>query len=281
VEETVKSILVVEDDPTTRRLAEGLLAGAGYSVTTAVDGPEALEKLRSAPFDLALLDVWMPGMSGLELVGRLRARSPDLRVVIMTSDDAPQTLLKAVAEQADRYVPKPLDAKRLLATVQRVLTARPSQHPIEVVSARSDWIELLVPCERAAAERIQDFLSHLDAGLPEDVRDAVGRAFHELLMNAMEWGGRFDPARRVRISYLRFRRMLLYRIADPGQGFRFEDLRHAAVGNDPGQPLDHLRVREEKGMRAGGFGLALTRALVDELLYNEAHNEVVFVKYLE
>jgi hypothetical protein len=40
-------------------------------------------------------------------------------------------------------------------------------------------------------------------------------------------------------------------------------------------------VREEKGMRAGGFGLALTRALVDDLLYNEAHNEVVFVKYLE
>jgi anti-sigma regulatory factor (Ser/Thr protein kinase) len=75
--------------------------------------------------------------------------------------------------------------------------------------------------------------------------------------------------------------MLLYRIADPGQGFHFEDLKHAAVGNEPGQPLDHLRVREEKGMRAGGFGLALTRALVDELLYNEAHNEVVFVKYLE
>jgi CheY-like chemotaxis protein/anti-sigma regulatory factor (Ser/Thr protein kinase) len=281
MEESGKSILVVEDDPTTRRLAEGLLASAGYAVTTAADGAEALEKLHTASFDLALVDVWMPGMTGLELVGRLRARSPDLRVVIMTSDDTPTTLLRAVAEQADRYIPKPLEAKELLATVHRVLAARPSPYPIEVVSAQPDWVELLVPCERAAAERIQSFLARLDAGLPEEVRDAIGRAFHELLMNAMEWGGGFDPARRVRISYLRFRRMLLYRIADPGKGFRFEELKHAAVGNEPGQPLEHLRVREEKGMRAGGFGLALTRALVDELLYNEAHNEVVFVKYLE
>jgi CheY-like chemotaxis protein/anti-sigma regulatory factor (Ser/Thr protein kinase) len=281
MEETAKTILVVEDDPTTRRLAEGLLTAGGYAVTTAGDASEALEKMHAAPFDLALVDVWMPGMTGLDLVGRLRARSPDLRVVIMTSDDTPQTLLRAVTEHADRYIPKPLEAKTLLATVHRVLAARPSQFPIEVVSAQPDWIELLVPCERAAAERIQAFLGHLDAGLPDDVRDAVGRSFHELLMNAVEWGGRFDPTRKVRISYLRFRRMLLYRIADPGQGFHFEDLKHAAVGNEPGQPLDHLRVREEKGMRAGGFGLALTRALVDELLYNEAHNEVVFVKYLE
>lgn len=279
--EPAGSILVVEDDPTARRLAQGLLSAGGYSVTTAADAEQALREIRSAAFDLALVDVWMPGMSGLELVGRLRAERPGLRVVIMTSDDTPQTLLKAVAEQADRYIAKPLESKRLLDTVHRVLAGRPSEHRIEVVSAKPDWIELLVPCDRDAAERIHDFLAHLDTELPDDVRDAVGRAFHELLMNAVEWGGAFDPSRHVRISYLRFRRMLLYRIADPGQGFRFEDLDHAAVGNEPGQPLDHLRVREEKGIRAGGFGLALTRALVDDLLFNEAHNEVVFVKYLE
>lgn len=275
------SILVVEDDPTARRLAQGLLAAGGYSVTAAADAEQALREIRAAAFDLALVDVWMPGMTGLELVGRLRAERPGLRVVIMTSDDTPQTLLKAVAEQADRYIAKPLESKPLLDTVHRVLAGRASEHRIEVISAKPDWIELLVPCDRAAAERIHAFLAHLDADLPDDVRDAVGRAFHELLMNAVEWGGGFDASRHVRISYLRFRRMLLYRIADPGKGFRFEDLAHAAVGNEPGQPLDHLQVREEKGMRAGGFGLALTRALVDDLIFNEAHNEVVFVKYLE
>ena len=80
---------------------------------------------------------------------------------------------------------------------------------------------------------------------------------------------------------LRARRMLLYRIADPGKGFAFRDLTHAAVNNPPEDPMEHASVREVKGLRPGGFGLLMTRQMVDELLYNEAHNEVVFVKYLD
>ena len=58
-------------------------------------------------------------------------------------------------------------------------------------------------------------------------------------------------------------------------------LTHAAVNNPPADPMEHASVREEKGLRPGGFGLLMTRQIVDELLYNEAHNEVVFVKYLD
>jgi anti-sigma regulatory factor (Ser/Thr protein kinase) len=138
-----------------------------------------------------------------------------------------------------------------------------------------------VPCDRDAATRIQEFLSQLDSDLPEGVRSDVGQAFRELLNNAIEWGGRLDPQQTVRIAYLRARRMLLYRIADPGKGFSFRDLTHAAVNNPPSDPMEHAVVREEKGLRPGGFGLLMTRQMVDELLYNEAHNEVVFVKYLD
>jgi hypothetical protein len=73
----------------------------------------------------------------------------------------------------------------------------------------------------------------------------------------------------------------MYRIADPGQGFKLEDLSHAAIGQPPDNPIAHMQVREEKGLRPGGFGLLSVRASVDELLYNELRNEVVFVKYLE
>ena len=70
----------------------------------------------------------------------------------------------------------------------------------------------------------------------------------------------------------------MYRIADPGQGFTFDDLAHAAVSyNDP---IEHIKVREEMQLRAGGFGLLTVRAQVDELVYNEKHNEVIFIKYL-
>jgi anti-sigma regulatory factor (Ser/Thr protein kinase) len=74
--------------------------------------------------------------------------------------------------------------------------------------------------------------------------------------------------------------MLLYRIADPGPGFSFENLVHAAAAHAPGA-IAHDRVREEKGLRPGGFGLVLIRAIADELIYNERQNEVVFIKYLD
>jgi len=84
----------------------------------------------------------------------------------------------------------------------------------------------------------------------------------------------------VRISCVRTKKMLLYRIADPGEGFDIDGLRHASIAN-PEDPTRHLEVREKKGLRPGGFGLAMTRSLVDELIYNEARNEVIFIKYVE
>jgi anti-sigma regulatory factor (Ser/Thr protein kinase) len=164
--------------------------------------------------------------------------------------------------------------------VERVFAA-PACRPIEVVSARPDWLELVAPCDLETADRIQTFIEMLDAGLPGELRDSIGQAFRELLLNAVEWGGQLDPNRTVRIACLRTKRMVLYRIADPGPGFSPEQLAHAAVSNDPGQPFGHMRLREEKGIRPGGFGLLMARTLVDELIYNEAHNEVVFVKYLD
>jgi anti-sigma regulatory factor (Ser/Thr protein kinase) len=101
------------------------------------------------------------------------------------------------------------------------------------------------------------------------------------LLNAVEWGGKLDPSRTVRIACLRAKRMVMYRIADPGPGFNIENLPHAAVGQPVDAPIAHMEVREAKGLRPGGFGLVTVQASVDELLYNERRNEVVFVKYLD
>ena len=123
--------------------------------------------------------------------------------------------------------------------------------------------------------------SRAEASLPEPVREAVAQAFRELLTNAVEWGGKLDPSRKVRISCVRTKRLLLYRIADPGEGFDIDRLRHAAIMNPDDDPMRHLSVREEQGLRPGGFGLAMTRSLVDDLIYNEARNEVLLIKYLD
>jgi CheY-like chemotaxis protein/anti-sigma regulatory factor (Ser/Thr protein kinase) len=273
-------ILVVDDDRATRHILSKLLTDAGFSTEVAKDGVEALAALRSKRFDVLLLDVWMPRMNGLELLAKIRARKNKPRVVVMTSDDAPQTLLEAVREHAFRYVHKPADPPTLLQAVREVLEA-PEVPPIEVISARPDWVELTVPCTRDAAERIQSVMAHLDADLAPEVRETIAYAFRELLLNAVEWGGRLDPKRKVRIACLRTARMLLYRIADPGPGFTIENLEHAAIGQPADDPMRHMEVREQKGLRPGGYGLVTVRASVDELLYNEKRNEVVFVKYLD
>ncbi|HEV3253031.1 MAG TPA: response regulator [Candidatus Acidoferrales bacterium] len=276
----MKAILIAEDDRVTRHLLQETLKTAGYAVTAVADGAAVLKALKKKKYDLLLLDIWMPRVNGLQLLARLRKEPKRPRVVVMTSDDTPETLLSAVREQAYQFLKKPVDPKTVVSQVKAVLAAHPVARPIEVVSAKPDWVELRVPCDLEAAERIQSFMNQLKADLPEEVRESVGQAFRELLTNAIEWGGKLDPNQTVRVSFLRARRMLLYRISDPGPGFRFEGLTHSAITNPDDEPYAHDRVREEKGLRPGGFGILLTRAKVDELIYNEAQNEVVFVKYL-
>jgi CheY-like chemotaxis protein/anti-sigma regulatory factor (Ser/Thr protein kinase) len=276
----MSNILIVDDDRMTLHVLQRVLNGAGFTVSVARDGVEALEALRAQVFDLVLLDVWMPRMNGLEVLAKLRTRKTRPRVVVMTSDDAPETLLLAVREQAFDYVHKPVTPEALLEAVREALAA-PEPPRIEVISARPDWVELVVPCTREAAERIREVMAHLDANLDAEVRESIAYAFSELLLNAIEWGGRLDPNRKVRIACLRSKRMLMYRIADPGPGFKIEELPHAAISYGPDAPIAHMQARSEKGLRPGGFGLLTVRGSVDELLYNEKRNEVVFVKYLD
>lgn len=187
----------------------------------------------------------------------------------------------AQAEQESRFTQlvSKLEVTNLLNVVQDSLKSSNAALAIEVLSAQPNWVELLVPCTREAAEQIHQVVTRLGGDLPPDVLESVSYAFRELLLNAVEWGGKLDPNRQVRISCVRTHRLLMYRIADPGQGFTFEDLEHAAISHD--DPIEHIKIREEKQLRAGGFGLLMVRAQVDELVYNEKHNEVIFMKYLD
>ena len=274
-----RRVLVVDDDRGLSLALSTLLTDAGHEVETAGDGPDALALLRERAFDIVLLDVGLPTMSGLDVLAQARALATAPLVIMMTADDTPETVLESVRRQAFRYLRKPFPPNSIIEVVDDALGSAAGLS-FEVVSARPEWLELVAPCSRAMADRIESFVMQLEARLPEDVREAVAYAFRELLMNAIEWGGKLDPDRKVRISCVRTKKMLLYKIADPGEGFDIDGLRHAAISN-PDDPIRHLEVREEKGLRPGGFGLAMTRSLVDELIYNEARNEVIFVKYLE
>lgn len=275
-------ILIVDDDRALRHAVSSLLERNGHTVLQAGDGPAALAHLARTDVQLMLLDMGLPGMTGLDLLSRVRAGDRQPIVVVITADDTPETLLAAIRGQAYRYVTKPVSPAAIVEVVGEALDASSNATlPIEVISARPEWVEIVAPCVIQMADRLQSFIMQLEMDLPADVRESVAQAFRELLCNAIEWGGKLDPNRTVRISCIRARRMLLYRIVDPGEGFNIENLAHAAIGNSPDDPIAHAIVREEKGIRPGGLGLLMTRALVDELIYNEARNEVVFIKYLD
>jgi CheY-like chemotaxis protein/anti-sigma regulatory factor (Ser/Thr protein kinase) len=274
-------ILVVEDDQQLNDLMLEILRSSGYAASGVSDGAAALDQIGANTFDLILLDLGLPKIGGLEVLKHLRSRKDAPKVIVMTGDDTPETILTVLQGQAHQFIAKPASRERVLEAVEQALAGPREVLPIVVVSAKADWLELLVPCQLENAERIEGFILSLNTKLPQEVREAIGTAFRELLMNAIEWGGQLDPNRKVRIACIRSDRIVLYRIQDPGPGFRPAELQHAAIGNEPDQPYAHMTARAEKGLRPGGFGMLMTRTLVDALIYNEAHNEVVFIKYLD
>ena len=261
-----------------------LLEDAGHVVVQAADGPEALALARHG--ERVRRDAARHRPAGHERPRRARARRAPSRapprVVIMTADDTPETLLEAGRGQADRYVRKPFAPSAIVEVVDDAIAAPPAAAlPIEVVSARPEWVELVAPCSlgRRSHPGVRDAARDRLCRRPSANRSA--QAFRELLSNAIEWGGKLDPTRKVRISCLRAQADAALSHRRPGRGLRHRGAAHAAISNPEDDPLQHAFVREEKGLRPGGLGLAITRTLVDELIYNEARNEVVFVKYLD
>lgn len=274
-----RSLLVVDADPDVHTFLSGALIREGRTIQNAYDGREALAYLRAAPFDLVLAGHGRNGLDGTKLVRRMRAIRPETKV-ILTGEPSPERALDAVRARAYSYVHKPLTAGPLAEIVHQALESSSWENDIRVTSARRDWIDLEVRCKLEAAERAVHLVGELETGMPQEVWDDVATAFRELLLNAVEHGGRSDSRKRVHVCVLHTSRALIVRVQDPGKGFSLDNVQHSAVCNPADSPTRHVEIRAESGQRPGGFGILMARNLVDELLYNERGNEVVFVKYI-
>ena len=209
----------------------------------------------------------------------MRAIRPEAQVIV-TGDANPERVLEAIRERAFSYLHKPLTSSVVTDLVQQALDAHSGKDDIRIISARPDWITLDVRCRLETAERTTHFLKEMLADLPAHSTEDILAAFRELLMNAIEHGGKSNPKKRTRVSLLRTSKALIVHIHDPGPGFSLDLLPHAAISNPVDSPIRHVEIRAEEGRRPGGFGILMTRNLVDDLLYNERPNAVLFVKYL-
>lgn len=275
-----KKILLVDDDPELQDLVGFALRREGYEVLESHDAFEGLEVIKREVVDLALIDVMMPGMDGLEMLAKLRDEHNDLRVIIMTALTTPITVISALREQACDFLAKPFDIEQLLSAVKAAFALLPQELKIEVLSARPEWLEVRVPCDTEAIGPLERMITQLEMDIPAETRENISFAFREMLRNAIEHGGQHDPTKFVEVGFLHSSRIIIYRIKDPGEGFSFSSLHHAAVLNPDNDPTHHERIRQEQGMRPGGFGILIAREMVDELIYNEKQNEVLMIKYL-
>ncbi|HTB20408.1 MAG TPA: response regulator [Bryobacteraceae bacterium] len=273
-------LLIVDDDPSIHELIVAMLAGTNWQTNSVSGGAEALTSLENNSYDILLVDILMPGMDGLELLAKIRARHPDTPVVMMTVKNTPDHVLGSLRREAAAYISKPFSRETLFATLQNALSDSVRGDDIKILSDKPHWISLQLRCRLATADRLTQFVRELPSDLEPDQREQIAMAFRELLMNAVEHGGHLDPDKTVDLSYIRTARTIVYYIRDPGEGFSMNTLAHAAIANTAEEPFRHVELRRQMGIRPGGFGLLMTKSFADELIYSAKGNEVILIKYL-
>lgn len=274
-----KTVLVVDADPAVSEMLSAVLSPKGWSIQNAPDNRAVLDLIERRPFDLIITGERTSGREDVELLHKIRRVRPHTRMIILTDSSTPADVAACIRERAFSYFSKPFSIDALAGMVQIATEGPCWDDGIELVSVTPSWIRLVARCDLKTADRLLQFLKELSE-LPERERTDVGMAFREMLLNAIEHGGHFDPNQYVEISYVSTSRMVGCRVKDPGEGFSREELPHAAISNPPDDPIRHFSVRQAKNLRPGGFGVLMARNLVDELLYNEKGNEVLLVKYL-
>jgi DNA-binding response OmpR family regulator len=117
-------VLVIEDDALLRDAVDLILTQAGYRVFTAGTGREGLIRVREVTPQVVLLDINMPGINGLETLGRLRKSGHRMPILMMTTDNRPDTVREVIALGGDGYVLKPFQPNELVARVRKALDDR-------------------------------------------------------------------------------------------------------------------------------------------------------------
>jgi anti-sigma regulatory factor (Ser/Thr protein kinase)/CheY-like chemotaxis protein len=250
------------------------------------DSPaEAIVRLARKSYHLVLIDHTAEGdhltEEQLGYMRALQAIRPESKTIVLVSHSTPRKVIEALRHGMAAYFSRPLNPSAVRDAIAQALSIPNWSDGIELLSAAPDFISVRLRCSVHTAERLAQFMRELSCTLADQERTELSTAFREMLLNAIEHGGKLDPSEWVRVSRVRTRRTIVYHIQDPGEGFSRSDLKHAAISNPPGQPIAHMEIRAAENMRAGGFGMLITSQSVDEVIYNQKGNEVTLIKYLD
>lgn len=208
----MQRILVVDDDPSVTSLLKRSLSYDGFVVDTANSGQDGLIIARDRPPDLAILDVMMPGLDGLEVLRRLRAGDAKLPVLLLTARDAPSDQVQGLETGADDYVTKPFSVEVLTARVRAHLRRQNSDQPeimhfadlvLHTGTRRAGRGEREIDLTTTEYDLLNEFLQHPRRVLPK-----------EFLMQRV-WGYDFAGHTNVLEVYIKQLRQKLEAVGEP------------------------------------------------------------------
>ena len=267
--------LIVEDHQDQAEMVAKLLRLRDYEAMLAPDGGTGLDLARQHPFDVVLLDLMLPDINGFDVCRRLRTDRATMLtpVVMLTALNDSENRLRGFRVGANAYVTKPYGMDDLFRAIS---AARAWRAEMEHANLQGE-IHVEINSEITLLTDLNDFLLNLCKTTPfsNDEVMHLRQAVMEMAHNAIEWGNKHESDLLVTIRYRVYEDRVEIVVRDQGMGFDQTNLPHAAIPDDP---FSHLDVRDKLGLRAGGFGLMISKGMVDELRYNDPGNEVTLIK---
>lgn len=273
-----RTVLVVDDERDANDILAHLVRPRGFEPVQVYSGQEALDAVARARPDLILLDLSLPDINGFDVCDRLkRDRETNLiPIVMVTAHHDAKERAAGVRVGANGYLTKPFTPDQLFQAIDEAM----SWHNEHQERGTTGEIDFDIRSELTYLAQASDLLADLFAHTPltdRHIKD-LKQAVMEMGGNAIEWGHRKNADLVLRITYRIDPNAITLIIQDQGPGFNPTDIPHAASEEDP---IRHLELRNELGLREGGFGIMLARGLVDEFRYNESGNKVTMVKHFE
>ena len=272
-------LIIGSESPVSLAIGDALIASS-MPVVYCAGHVDALRRLRAQSFGVVITSAYNALDEGLAFLEEIRAVRPGVKCIVLAHKSTPDEVIAALHARVFAFFSPPFDTHQIASLASRAASESQWRDDIEIISARPGWVSVRVNCRLLTAERLISFAKELTNQLSNDARQEIMQAFREILLNAMEHGAAFNPEQVVEVHAIRTARSMVFRVRDPGAGFRRDSITHAASQDPNSDPTAHVAKRKELGIRPGGYGLLLAAGTVDELLYNEFGNEVLLIKYL-
>jgi anti-sigma regulatory factor (Ser/Thr protein kinase)/ActR/RegA family two-component response regulator len=274
-----RTVLLIEPFPETNAELLKIFDSPAWRVSFADDNETGMEMARAETFDLIITNAATTCTEDILMLRALRMMRPHTRMIVVTKEKLPGDILRAIQNHAFSYFTLPIALEDLRDLIEHVLQQPAWDDGIEMLQGTQEYVVLAVRCDLGTLDRLMQFM-RASASLPEVECEEVAFAFREIMLNAIEYGGKFDPNKFVEICYLKTKRMVMCRVKDPGEGFSLKEIEDAEIAGPLVTWAKQAHSEKVTQLPPRGFGILMARRFVDDLVFSAKGNEAFLIKYL-